>query len=175
MTFTQRCIESLWLSRFIIFFEHQIKTLCAEINKLLPLDVSDKYLKEISIKRYRQFLRREAGFNINQGSTLWELWEDMLKVEQIRHVLVHSEGEIENHRADRLSHIDGYCKIKKNLRLIRNRIIIDDGFVAALITDIILLFEQLDRQVSAFIRRYEIANGSYEVPLPPGASRTNLE
>lgn len=95
------------------FFEHQIKTLCTEINKLLPLDMSDKYLKKISIKRYRQFLRREAGFNINQGSTLWELWEDMLKAEQIRHILVHSEGEIENHRTDRLSHIDGYCKIKK--------------------------------------------------------------
>lgn len=156
------------------FFEHQVKTMCTEINKLLPLDVSDKYLKEISIKRYRQFLRREAGFNLNQGSTLWELWEDMLKVEQIRHVLVHSEGEIENHRADRLAHIDGYCKIKKNIRLIRNRIIIDDGFVAALITDLITLFEQLDRQVSAFIRRYEIAHGSYEVPLPPGASRTPL-
>lgn len=40
------------------------------------------------------FLRREAGFDMNQESTLWKLWEDMLKVEQIRHVLVHSEGEI---------------------------------------------------------------------------------
>ena len=70
------------------FFEHQIKTMCEEINKLLPQDMSDKYLKEICIKRYRKFLRHEAGLDINQGSNLWELWEDMLKVEQIRHVLV---------------------------------------------------------------------------------------
>lgn len=156
------------------FFEHQIKTMCAEINKLLPQDMSDKYLKETCIKRYRKFLRREAGLDINQGGDLWELWEDMLKVEQIRHVLVHSEGEIENHRADRLLHIEGYCKKKKNIRLIRNRIIIDEGFVAALITDLITLFEQLDRQVSAFIRRYEIEHGQYEIPLPPEVSRTPL-
>lgn len=47
---------------------------------------------------------------------------------------------------------------------------IDDSFVAALITDLITLFEQLDRQVSAFIRRYEIEYGQYEVPFPPGVS-----
>lgn len=153
------------------FFEHQIKTLCEETNKLLPKDMTESCLKEVCIKRYRKFLRRFAGFDINQGSALWELWEDMLKVEQIRHVLVHSEGEIEKHRTDRLSHIDGYSKIKKNIRLNRNRIIIDDGFVATLIDDLITLFGLLDGQVFAFIRRYENAHGRYEVPLPPGASR----
>ncbi|QXB24172.1 hypothetical protein [Lelliottia amnigena] len=156
------------------FFEHQVKTLCAEINKLLPQDMSDKYLKDVCIKRYRQFLRRVTGFDINQGGGLWKHWEDMLKVEQIRHVLVHSEGEIEKHRAARHADIENYCKHKKNIRLIRNRIIIDDGFVAELISALISFFELLDKQVRAFIRRYENEHGAFEVPLPAGASRTPL-
>ncbi|HGG8828599.1 TPA: hypothetical protein ACJJ1H_004624 [Enterobacter kobei] len=157
------------------FFEHQVKTLCAEINKLLPQDMSDKYLKEVCIKRYRQFLRREASFDINQGNLLWKRWEDMLKVEQIRHVLVHSEGEIEKHRVERLADdIENYCKQKNGIRLIRHRIIIDEGYVAGLIAEFISLFDLLDRQVNAFIRRYESEHGSYEVPLPLGASRTPL-
>ncbi|HIH9253591.1 TPA: hypothetical protein ACYU26_004916 [Enterobacter ludwigii] len=156
------------------FFEHQVKTLCTEINKLLPQDMSDKYLKEACIKRYRKFLSREACFDINQGDLLWERWEDMLKVEQIRHVLVHSEGEIEKHRAERLADIENYCKLKKGIRLIRHRIIIDEGYVAELIAELISLFDLLDRQVNAFIRRYESEHGSYEVLLPLGASRTPL-
>ncbi|MHA6636748.1 hypothetical protein ACX3OY_23525 [Citrobacter farmeri] len=157
------------------FFENQIKTLCIEINKLLPKDMSDAYsFKEICIKRYRKFLRREADFDINQGNKLWELWEDMLKVEQIRHVLVHSEGEIEKHRAVRLAGIENYCEQKKGIRLIRHHIIIDEGYVAGLITELISLFKILDEQVKAFIRRYESEHGKFEVPLPPGASRTPL-
>lgn len=156
------------------FFEHQLKTLCSEINKFIPQNMSDKYLRDVCIKRYRQFLRRETGFDINQGGLLWKHWEDMLKVEQIRHVLVHSEGEIEKHRAERYADIESYCKHQKNIRLNRNRIIIDDGFVAELITDLISFFELLDKQVHAFIRRYENEHGSFEVPLPAGASRTPL-
>lgn len=157
------------------FFEHQIKTMCAKINMLLLQDMSCKYkFKDVSIINYRQYLRREAGFVINQGDLLWERWEDMLKVEQIRHVLVHSEGEIEKHRAERLADIENYCKQKKGIRLIRHRIIIDDGYVAGLIAELISLFELLDRQVSTFIRRYESEHGSYDVPLPLGASRTSL-
>lgn len=155
-------------------FEHQIKTLCTEINKLLPQDMSDKYLKEVCIKRYRKFLRREACFDINQGNLLWKRWEDMLKVEQIRHVLVHSEGEIEKHRAERLADIENYCNNNKGIRLIRHRIIIDEGYVAGLVAELISLFDLLDRQVNAFIRRYESEHGSYYVPLPLGASRTPL-
>ncbi|WP_441006497.1 hypothetical protein [Escherichia coli] len=127
-----------------------------------------------AILHYRKFLRREAGFDINQGNNLWKRWEDMLKVEQIRHVLVHSEGEIEKHRAERLADIESYCKQKKGIRLIRHRIIIDEGYVAGLITELISLFELLDRQVKVFIRRYESEHGSYEVPLPQGASRIPL-
>lgn len=70
------------------FFEHQIKTLCGALNRLLPNDMSDKYkLNNACIKRYRKFLRCEAGFDINLEGGLWRQWEDMLKVEQIRHVL----------------------------------------------------------------------------------------
>ena len=157
------------------FFEHQVKTLCAEINKLLPQDMSEQYLKDVCIKRYRKFLRREASFDINQGNLLWELWEDMLKVEQIRHVLVHSEGEIESQRLERVADdIENYCKQKNGIRLIRHRIIIDEGYVSGLIAEFISLFDLLDRQVNAFIRRYESEHGRYEVPLPLGASRTPL-
>ncbi|BDS28195.1 hypothetical protein KAM576c_48140 (plasmid) [Enterobacter asburiae] len=99
----------------------------------------------------------------------------MLKVEQIRHVLVHSEGEIEKHRVERLADdIENYCKQKNGIRLIRHRIIIDEGYVAGLIAEFISLFDLLGRQVNAFIRRYESEHGSYEVPLPLGASRTPL-
>lgn len=156
------------------FFEHQIKTLCIEVNQLLPADMGTQYFSDVCIKSYRRFLRREAGFDIKPGDTLWELWEDMLKVEQIRHVLVHSEGEIEKNRVDRHADIESYCKRKKNIRLYRYRILIDNGFVATLISDLITLFEKLDNHVHAFIRRYEIEHGRYEVPLPPGASRTPL-
>lgn len=120
------------------------------------------------------FLRRKAGFDMNQESTLWKLWEDMLKVEQIRHVPVHSEGKIEKHRAERLVDIKSYCNRKENIRLNKHKIIIDEGYVAGLITELISLFELLDRQVNLFIRRYESEHGSYEVPLPQGASRTPL-
>ncbi|EFB3463861.1 hypothetical protein AB9E44_21560 [Escherichia coli] len=157
------------------FFERQIKTLCTEINKLLPKDVSEEYsFSKACIKNYRKFLRREAGFDINQGNNLWKRWEDMLKVEQIRHVLVHSEGEIENHRAERLADIKSYCNRKENIRLNKHKIIIDEGYVAGLITELISLFELLGKQVNLFIRRYESEHGSYEVPLPQGASRTPL-
>ena len=157
------------------FSEHQIKTLCTEINKLLPKDMSDEYsFKEISIKNHRKFLRREAGCYINQGNILWRLWEDMLKVEQIRHVLVHSEGKIEKHRGERLADIESYCKRKKNIRLLQHCIIIDDGYVEGLVADLISLFEQLKNQVILFIRRYENEHGMYDIPLPPGASRTQL-
>lgn len=157
------------------FFEHQIKTLCAEINMLLPQDMSVQYkFNDVSIKRYRQFLRREACFDINQGNLLWKLWEDMLKVEQIRHVLVHSEGEIEKHRAERLADIENYCRKNKGIRLNRHRIIIDGGYVARLIAELISLFNLLDRQVNVFICRYESEHGRYDIPLPMGASRTLL-
>lgn len=157
------------------FFEHQIKTLCTEINMLLPQDMSAKYkFNDVSIKKYRQFLRREACFDMNQGNLLWERWEDMLKVAQIRHVLVHSEGEIEKHKAERLTDIENYCKQKKGISLIRHRIIIDVGYVAGLIAELISLFDLLDRQVNAFIRRYESEYGRYDVPLPMGASRAPL-
>lgn len=157
------------------FFEHQIKTLCSEINKLLPHDMSEAYsLSNVCIKEYRKFLRREAGFDMSQGDLLWKRWEDMLKVEQIRHVLVHSEGEIEKHRAERLADIENYCKQKKEIRLIRHRIIIDEGYVAGLIAELISLFELLQKQVSAFIRRYENVHGHYDILLPPGASRIPL-
>lgn len=157
------------------FFEHQIKTLCAEINMLLPQDMSAKYkFNDVSIKRFRQFLRREACFDINQGGVLWKQWEDMLKVEQIRHVLVHSEGEIEKHRAERLADIESYCKQRKGIRLIRHRIIIDDGYVEGLIAELISLFDLLNKQVNAFIHRYESEHGHYDVLLPWGASRTPL-
>ncbi|MCU2407272.1 hypothetical protein N8T09_22230 [Enterobacter hormaechei subsp. xiangfangensis] len=157
------------------FFEHQIKTLCAEINMLLPQDMSAKYkFNDVSIKKYRQFLRCEAYFDIHQGNLLWQRWEDMLKVAQIRHVLVHSEGEIEKHRAERLADIENYCKQKKGISLIRHRITIDAGYVAGLIAELISLFDLLDRQVNAFIHRYECEHGRYDVPLPMGASRAPL-
>jgi len=156
------------------FFEHQIKTLCIEVNKLLPADMSTQYFREVCIKRYRRFLRREAGFDIKPGDKLWELWEDMLKVEQIRHVLVHSEGEIEENRVDRHADIESYCKRKNSIRVHLYRILIENGFVATLISDLITLFEKLDNHVHAFIRRYQNEHGRYEVPLPPGASRTPL-
>ncbi|GAB0796825.1 hypothetical protein ECZC05_50160 [Escherichia coli] len=105
---------------------------------------------------------------------MWKLWEDMLKVGQIRHVLVHSEGKIEKHRAERLADIKSYCNRKENIRLNKHKIIIDEGYVAGLITELISLFELQDRQVNLFIRRYESEHGSYEVPLPQGASRTPL-
>ncbi|GJH75908.1 hypothetical protein ECZC06_55020 [Escherichia coli] len=44
---------------------------------------------------------------------MWKLWEDMLKVGQIRHVLVHSEGKIEKHRAERLADIKAIVIGKK--------------------------------------------------------------
>ncbi|EGD3314966.1 hypothetical protein H7715_004507, partial [Salmonella enterica subsp. enterica serovar Javiana] len=157
------------------FFEHQIKTLCAEINMLLPQNMTEAYsLNNACIKEYRKFLRREAVFDMNPGGELWHHWEDMLKVEQIRHVLVHSEGEIEKHRAERLADIESYCKQKKGIRLIRHRIIIDEGYVAGLITELIALFGLLEKQVSAFIRRYEDKHGHYDILLPPGASRIPL-
>jgi len=156
------------------FFEHQIKTLCIEVNKLLPADVSDKYFRDVCIKRYRRFLRLEAGFNMNPGDVLWKLWEDMLKVEQIRHVLVHSEGEIEENRVERHADIESYCKRKKSIRLYRHQIRIENGFVATLISDLITLFEKLDNHVHAFIRGYESEHGRYDVALPPGASKTPL-
>lgn len=157
------------------FFEHQIKTLCIEINKLLPKDMSEAYsFSKACIKDYRRFLRHEASFDMHLGGELWKRWEDMLKVEQIRHVLVHSEGEIDKHRAERLADIKNYCNRKENIRLNIHKIIIDEGYVAGLITELISLFELLDRQVNAFIRRYESEHGSYEVPLPLGASRTPL-
>lgn len=156
------------------FLEHQIKTMCSEINKLLPQDMSNEYFKAVCIKRYRQFLIRESGFDINRGNELWNLWEDMLKVEQIRHVLVHSEGEVDNDKKKPLADIQNYCNRRKNIRLIGHRIIIDDGFVAELITDLISLFQLLDKDVFAFIRRYENEHGAYEIPLPSGASRTPL-
>lgn len=59
-----------------------------------------------------QLLRREAYFDMNQGNLLLERWEDMLKVEQIGYVLVHFEGEIEKHMAERLTDIENYCKQK---------------------------------------------------------------
>ncbi|QBX79983.1 hypothetical protein [Citrobacter tructae] len=157
------------------FFEHQIKTLCVETNRLLPQDLSGKYkFRNVSIKNFRQFLKKEASFKFEPGKVLWELWEDMLKVEQIRHVLVHSEGEIEKQRMKWLADIENYCKQKKSIRLIRHRIIIDEGYVASLITDLIRLFDLLYSDVIAFIRRYENVHGSYDVPLPPGASKIPL-
>ncbi|EAU7239967.1 hypothetical protein EIV80_23390 [Salmonella enterica] len=157
------------------FFEHQIKTLCAEINMLLPQNMTESYsLSNACLKEYRKFLRREADFDMNPGGELWNRWEDMLKAEQIRHVLVHSEGEIEKHRAERLAGIESYCKQKKGIRLIRHRIIIDEGYVAEFITELIALFGLLEKQVSAFIRRYEDKHGHYDILLPPGASRIPL-
>lgn len=156
------------------FFEHQIKTLCIEVNRLLPSDVSSKYFRNVCIRRYRKFLRCEAGFDINPKDLLWKLWEEMLKVEQIRHVLVHSEGEIEKHRVERQADIESYCKRRSNIKLHQHRILIDKGYVATLISDLINLFEKLDNHVHAFIRRYENEHGRYEVLLPPGASRTPL-
>lgn len=158
------------------FFEHQIKTLCTEINKLLPHDMSGKYKFDdgVELKECRKFLKCESDFEIKRGGEFWNLWEDMLKVAQIRHVLVHSEGEVEKHRAERLADIKSYCNRKENISLNRHKIIIDEGYVAGLITELISLFEQLDRQVNAFICRYESEHGSYEVPLPLGASRTPL-
>lgn len=99
------------------FFEHQIKTLCIEVNRLLPSDMSSKYFHNVCIKSYRKFLRCEAGFDIKPGDLLWTLWEEMLKVEQIRHVLVHSEGEIEENRVERHADIKSYCKRKKTSSL----------------------------------------------------------
>lgn len=156
------------------FFEHQIKTLCIEVNRLLPSDVSSKYFRNVCIRSYRKFLRCEAGFDLNPGDLLWKLWEEMLKVEQIRHVLVHSEGEIEKHRVERQADIESYCKRRSNIKLHQHRILIDKGYVATLISDLINLFEKLDNHVHAFIRRYENEHGRYEVLLPPGASRTPL-
>ncbi|EOV9595165.1 hypothetical protein ACN5PR_000569 [Cronobacter dublinensis] len=156
------------------FFEHQIKTLCIELNKLLPEDMSDKYFRGVCIRSYRKFLRQEAGFDINRGCLLWKLWEDMLKVEQIRHVLVHSEGEIEKHRVDRHADIEGYCKRRKNIKLYRHKILIDNGFVATLISDLITIFEKLDKDVHAFIKRYENEHGRYDALTPPRASGTPL-
>ncbi|UJD97017.1 hypothetical protein FS593_22165 (plasmid) [Lelliottia amnigena] len=157
------------------FFEHQINTLCNEINMLLPQNMSEKYsLSNACIKNYRKFLRREAIFVLNPDGELWKCWEDMLKVEQIRHVLVHSEGEIDKHKAERIADIKNYCKKKKGIRLVRHRIIIDGGYVAVLITELIVLFELLQKQVTAFIRRYENEHARYEVSLPPGASRISL-
>lgn len=156
------------------FFEHQIKTLCIEVNKLLPADMSDKYFRDVSIKNYRKFLRCEAGFDISPGGLIWKLWENMLKVEQIRHVLVHSEGEIEEHRVDRHADIMSYCKHRKSIRINRHKILIDNGFVATLISDLITLFKELDNHVQEFIKRYENEHGRYEVLLPSGASRTPL-
>jgi hypothetical protein len=156
------------------FFEHQIKTLCIEVNRLLPADMSAKYFRDVCIKSYRRFLRREAGFDMKPGDILWEVWEDMLKVEQIRHVLVHSEGEIEENRVDRHADIESYCTRKKCIRLHRYRILIDNGFVATLISDLITLFEKLDNHVHAFIRRYENEHGRYDIALPPGASKIPL-
>lgn len=57
-------------------------------------------LSDITLVFNHLFLRRKAGFDMNLESTLWKLREDMLKVEQIRYVLVHSEGEIKKHRAE---------------------------------------------------------------------------
>lgn len=99
------------------FFEHQIKTLCIEVNRLLPADMSSKYFRSVCIRSYRKFLRHEAGFGINPGGSLWKLWEEMLKVEQIRHVLVHSEGEIEKDRVERHADIESYCKCRSDIRL----------------------------------------------------------
>lgn len=158
------------------FFEHQIKTLCTEVNKLIPQDMSAdyKWKDNVCIKSCRKFLKREASFEINPGGVFWKRWEDMLKVAQIRHVLVHSEGEIEKHRAERLADIDSYTKQKKDIRLIQHRIIIDEGYVAGLIEELISFFELLDKQVRAFIQRYEKEHGRFVVPLPLGASRTPL-
>lgn len=154
------------------FFEHQIKTLCIEVNRLLPADMSAKYFRGVCIRSYRKFLRHEAGFDIHPGGPLWKLWEEMLKVEQIRHVLVHSEGEIEKDRVERHADIESYCKHRSNIRLYRHRIIIDRGYVSTLISDLIILFEKLDNHVCAFIRRYENEHGRYDIALPPGASKT---
>ncbi|WP_370425505.1 hypothetical protein AB9Q52_000780 (plasmid) [Pantoea vagans] len=156
------------------FFEHQIKTLCIEVNRLLPADKSAMYFRDACIKSYRRFLRREAGFDMKPGDILWEVWEDMLKVEQIRHVLVHSEGEIEENRVDRHADIESYCKRKKSIRLYRYRILIDNVHVATLISDLITLFEKLAKHVQAFIRRYENEHGRYDIALPTGASKIPL-
>lgn len=156
------------------FFEHQLKTLCSDINKLIPVDMYDKYLKDEDIKKFRKFLTREGKFDINQCGKLWNLWEDMLKVQQIRHALVHSEGEIEKKRAKWQPDIESYCERKKIIRINRNRIIIDEGYVGDLVTNLIEFFGLLDFQVGAFIRRYQEENGTFEAELPPGASRTPL-
>jgi len=110
---------------------------------------------------------------ILSGGLIWTLWEDMLKVEQIRHVLVHSEGEIEENRVDRHADIESYCKRKK-IRLNRYRILIDNGFVAMLISDLITLFEKLDHNVHTFIRQYENEHARYDDSLPVGAAKQSL-
>lgn len=156
------------------FYEHQIETLCHEVNKLLPKDMTDEYFKGTCLKSFRIFLHREAGFNISQGEGLWGAWEDMLKVEQIRHVLVHSEGEVDNDKSKPLADIRNYCNRRKHIRLFGHKIIIGDGFVAALIKELIRIFELLAEQSANFVRRYINEHGSYDFPLPPRASRTPL-
>ncbi|EPF3218086.1 hypothetical protein [Enterobacter hormaechei] len=150
------------------FFEHQIKTLCLEVEKLIFQDCSSYFNKDC-LKDYRRFLKKEANFDFKMINTLWD---DMISIKLVRNTLVHSEGEIKNEKSNNLKTIKHYCKKKDNIRLISNRIIIDKVFVHNLLNEMLKLFDLLEKEVMAFIRRYEDKHGRFEVTLPDGASKT---
>jgi hypothetical protein len=154
------------------FSECQIETLCREVNKLqLQNIIDDKWPGSDVLKSFRKLLTHHIGFDFGR---LDKNWQYLQVVKLIRNVLSHSEGEIDKRKTKISKKINDFCKKNKNIRIFNNNLIIEQGFIRELVTELIALFSALDHEIKAYIRRYEAENGCFDVPLPSGASRTPL-
>lgn len=154
------------------FFECQVETLCREVNKLQPKNnIDDKWPGRDVLNSFRKSLTNSAGFNFDKIDKNWQFLQ---VIKLLRNMLSHSEGEIDKRKTKISLKINEFCKKNKEIRIYRGHIIIERNFIRELIAVLISLFSALNKEVVAYIHRYEAENGRFELDLPLGASRTPL-
>ncbi|GAB2933390.1 hypothetical protein [Hafnia psychrotolerans] len=154
------------------FYECQVETLCREVNKLQPKnDIDDKWPERDVLNSFRKLLTHTAGFNFDK---IDKNWQYLQIIKLIRNTLSHSEGEIDKRKTKISIKINGFCNKNEEIRISNGNIIIERGFIRELIAVLISLFCALNKEVIAYIHRYEEENGRFELILPSGASRTLL-
>lgn len=154
------------------FFECQVETLCHEVNKLQPKsNIDDKWPGRDVLNSFRKLLTHAAGFNFDKMDRNWQYLQ-IIKL--LRNTLSHSEGEIDKRKPKISLKINEFSKKNEEIRIYNGHIIIEENFIRELIAILISFFSALDKEVVAYIHRYEAENGRFELELPVGASMTPL-
>jgi len=113
------------------YFEHELNKLCILYQKEYSYQLSPADLNGKGIDRSINYLEKVVGLDSQKSS---DEWSQIKSIQKIRNLLVHQSGKLHNQKGNLSQEVINYIHKIDSLKKGRTEIIINEGFLAHVVS-----------------------------------------